>query len=73
MLSHSEAKTTTNTVLTLGLKIVGTMDECESYGKAKAKRKKMRKETGTGSKKTGEILCMGISSVKDKSYGGSKN
>ena len=57
----------------LGLNIQGTVDECESCGKGKAKQKKLPKITETRSKRRGERIFMDISTVRDKSYGGGKH
>ena len=72
-LCHSEKRTTLNTGNKLGIKIQGTLEDCESCGEAKANQKKLPKVTESTSKVRGERLHIDISSVKYKSYGGGKH
>ena len=49
-LCHSEKRTTLNTGNNLGIKIQGTLEDCEACGEAKAKQKKLSKVTESTSK-----------------------
>ena len=70
ILHHCESRKVIHTGNKLGLNIQGTVDECESCGKGKAKQRKLPKISETKIKRRGEILFMDISKVRDKSYGG---
>ena len=72
-LCHSEPRTTLNTGINLGIKILGTIKDCELCGKGKAKQTKSPKVTESRSKVRGERLHMDINSVKHKSYGGGEH
>ena len=65
-LCHNEPRTTLNTGINLGIKILGTIKDCKSCGKAKAKQSKLSKVTESRSKVCGKRLHMDISLVKYK-------
>ena len=71
-LGHVSEESTRKTAKYYGWKLTGKMDTCENCSLAKAKQKNLKKEKKEKSKTPGERLYMDISSIKEKSYGGSK-
>ena len=72
ILGHANDSTVRSTAKHYGWKVTGTLPKCENCSVAKAQRKAMPKESGTLSVVPGERLCIDISSIKVKSYGGNK-
>ena len=71
-LGHPSKDITRATGLKLGLKMKGTMRECEGCGLGKMRQKNVSKEQVPRAKNVGERMFVDISSIKHKSAGGAK-
>ena len=71
-LGHPSEDITRATGLKLGLKMKGTMRECEGCGLGKMRQKNVSKEQVPRAKNIGERMFVVISSIKHKSAGGAK-
>ena len=71
-LGHPSEDITRATGLKLGLKMKGTMRECEGCGLGKMRQKNVSKEQVPRAKNVGERIFVDISSIKHESAGGAK-
>jgi hypothetical protein len=72
VLGHPSQDITKHTAQYYGLKITGTFKPCSNCQTVKSKQNAMMKESGTKSTIPGERIFNDTSSVKTKSFGGSK-
>ena len=70
--NHCGEATLTATAKAHGIKLTGTLKPCVSCKTANARQKDVSKATGTVASAPGERLFIDISSIKQKSFGGSK-
>ncbi len=71
-LGHPSEEITKQTAQYYGWKITGTFKPCSNCQTAKSKQNSVMKETGTKSTIPGERIFIDTSSVRTKSFGGSK-
>ena len=71
-LGHPSEATTRATAKAMNWNLQGQLEKCEDCALAKARQKNVPKSNPKKSVTKGERLLMDISSVKDKSFGGSK-
>ncbi len=72
VLGHPSEEITKQTAQYYGWKITGTFKPCSNCQTAKSKQNSVMKETGTKSTIPGERIFIDTSSVRTKSFGGSK-
>ena len=72
MLGHCGSDRLKRTAMIHGLKLKGELKVCEDCAIAKARQKNVNQDWKEGSQKPGERVYLDISSIKDKSYSGSR-
>ena len=72
MIGHCGFDCLKRTVAIHGLRLKGDLKECEDCAVAKARQKNVNQDWKEGSQAPGERVYLDISSIKDKSYGGSR-
>ena len=71
MIGHCGTDRLKRTATIHGLKLKGELKICEDCAVAKARQKNINQDWKEGSQAPGERVYLDISSIRDKSYGGS--